>query len=634
MHPSIQGFQTRISAFALALLLAGLWLLLRGYHGITDDGQIYAFQAIARIHPNLASDLYLQNTSQDRFTAFSPFYAWFIEALGLEQAARFLTLLFTVWFLAAAFGAARAIGGRDCAWLAVACLLITAGNYGGSGVFRFAEDFLTARLPAEGLIVTSLLCYLRERKRLAIVVAILALFVHPLIALPGLLLLLCLSLSNQMIVVGAFGGILATLAIASVAVNVSWASRILPIMDPVWLGIVQERSQFLFLQLWSFRDWTLNARPFFCVAITALAVSDERVHKLCVAAAIVGATGLAVAAVASLIGPIALLVQGQAWRWVWITVFVSILLLPVTVLQVWRDEKCGPLCSLLLIAGWTLTATNGLACISLALVLWAMRATISDRTARLLRWVFLALLVAAVVWISLQHCGFAASIRVTGESFFGAVQSKDTFALPFSAALLVAMVWRLMRINNIWSQILLAGTLFVLVIFDLPAALKETRTLGAAADVAEFSDWERVIPPTSTVLVTPARDVGGFVWFTLGRPNYLAVDQSAGVVFSRDTALEVQRRSQVLLPLMDPNWKILSKLRAIAADKPKAEAPSRPLTALSLSRVCSDSQLAFVISPENIGFDPLGHESAGRWKGWNLYDCRKARSPLEKWKLM
>jgi hypothetical protein len=110
----------------------------------------------------------------------------------------------------------------------------------------------------------------------------------------------------------------------------------------------------------------------------------------------------------------------------------------------------------------------------------------------------------------------------------------------------------------------------------------------------------------------------------------LTVDQSAGVVFSRDTALEVQRRSQVLLPLMDPNWKILTKLRATAADKPKSEAPSRPLTALSLRRVCSDSQLAFVISPENIGFDPLGHKSAGPWKGWNLYDCRKARSPLEK----
>jgi hypothetical protein len=629
MHLSTQGFETKISASALALLLAGLWLLLHGYHGITDDGQIYAFQAIARIHPHLANDLYLQNTSQDQFTAFSPFYAWFIEVLGLEHAARLLTLLFTVWFLAAAFSAERVIGGRDCAWLATACLLIATGNYGGSGVFRFAEDFLTARLPAEALIVTSLLCHLRGRKHLAVAFATGALFVHPLVALPGLLLLLCLSLPNQTIVVGAFGSILATLAIASVAANAAWTSPVLPMMDPTWSGVVQERSQFLFLQLWSFRDWTLNARPFFCLALTALAVRDQRIQKLCVAAAIVGATGLAVAAVASLIGPIALLLQGQAWRWVWITVFISILLLPATVLQIWRDKNCGPLCSLLLIGGWTLTATYGLACVSLALVLWVTRTTIGNRTARLFRWLFLALLVGSAAWILVQYCAFATSIRVPGESFLSAARLRDTFALRCSAALFVAIVWRLARINNIWSQIILAGSLFAMVIFDLPAALKETRTLGAVADIAEFSDWEKAIPPTSTVLVTPARDVGVFVWFTLGRPNYLALDQSAGVVFSRDTALEVQRRSQVLLPIMDPNWKILTKLRAAAADKSNSNAPSRPLTAESLRRVCSDGQLAFVISPENIGFDPLRHESAGAWKGWNLYDCRKARPQLE-----
>jgi hypothetical protein len=625
MHSSIQSFQTKICAFALVLVLAAIWQLLRGYHGITDDGQIYAFQAIARIHPYLASDLYLQNTSQDQFTVFSPFYAWFIELLSLEHAARLLTLLFTLWFLAAAFNTARCMGGRDCAWLAVACLLITAGSYGGSGVFRFAETFLTARLPAEALIVSSLLCYLRGRKRLAVTVATLALIVHPLIALPGLLLLLCLSLPSPMIVIGALGSILATLVIASAAANVSWASRLLPTMDPAWLGVVQERSQFLFLQLWSFRDSTLNARPFFCLALTALVVRDERIQKLCIAAAIVGATGLAVAAVASLIGPIALLVQGQAWRWAWITVFVSILLLPATLLQIWRDEKCGPLCSLLLILGWTLTATNGLACVSLALVLWATRISFSDRTARLFRWLFLALLVALLAWMLVQYCDFAASIPLPGVSFLGAGQSRDGFAVRFSAALFVAMVWRLALIKNIWSQILLAGALLAMVIFDLPAAFKESRTLGAAANIAEFSDWDKAIPPASAVLVTPARDVGAFVWFTLGRPNYLAVDQSAGVVFSRDTALEVQRRSQVLLPLMDPNWKILTKLRTAAVDKRKSDVSSRLLTAESLGRVCSDSQLGFVISRENIGFDPLRHEGAGPWKGWSLYDCRKVR---------
>src|SRR5580658_9561031 len=108
MHPST-GTPSKIAILTLALLLVTLWLLLRGYHGLTGDAQIYAFQALARLRPQLATDLYLQNTSQDQFTAFSPFYAACIDLLGLENAARLLTLLFTVWLLAAAWSVARAV---------------------------------------------------------------------------------------------------------------------------------------------------------------------------------------------------------------------------------------------------------------------------------------------------------------------------------------------------------------------------------------------------------------------------------------------------------------------------------------------------------------------------------------------
>jgi hypothetical protein len=164
-------------------MLVTLWLLMRGYQGLTGDGQIYAFQALARIHPQLTTDLYLQNISQDQFTIFSPLYAWFIGLLGLESAVRLLTVCFTVWLLAAAWSLARAIIGRDAAWLAVSFLLIIAGDYGGSGVFRLSEPHLTARLPAEALTITALACHLQGMKRLGVLLAMGALLVHPLIAL-------------------------------------------------------------------------------------------------------------------------------------------------------------------------------------------------------------------------------------------------------------------------------------------------------------------------------------------------------------------------------------------------------------------------------------------------------------------
>src|ERR1700730_803624 len=141
MHTSSTGIDSKITALGFTLMVVTLWLLMRGYHGLTGDAQIYAFQALARLHPPLATDLYLQNTSQDQFTVFSPFYAACIGLMGLESAARALALPFTLWLLGAAWSIARAITGRDAAWLAVAFLLIVAGEYGGSGVFRISEPY-------------------------------------------------------------------------------------------------------------------------------------------------------------------------------------------------------------------------------------------------------------------------------------------------------------------------------------------------------------------------------------------------------------------------------------------------------------------------------------------------------------
>src|SRR5579864_2626466 len=159
MHPT-EGFQSKTATWSLALMLVTLWLLVQGYHGLTGDGQIYALQALARLRPQLSSDLYLQYTSQDQFTIFSLPYAWFIGSFGLESAARLLTLLFTVWFLAATWSVARAVSGGDVAWLVAAFLLIIAGDFGASGVFRILDPFLTARLPAEAMTITALACHL------------------------------------------------------------------------------------------------------------------------------------------------------------------------------------------------------------------------------------------------------------------------------------------------------------------------------------------------------------------------------------------------------------------------------------------------------------------------------------------
>jgi hypothetical protein len=629
MHSSSVGLQSRFARLSLALLPLTLWLALHGYHGITGDGQIYAFQALARLHPQLAADLYLQNASQDQFTLFSPLYAWCIGPLGLEDAARLLTLLFTLWFLAAAWSFASAVTGRDAAPLAVAFLLIVAGNYGASGVFQLLDPSLTARLPAEALIITALACHVRGLSRLSLLLAFGALLIHPLMGLPGLLLVVCLWFPVRVCVIGAIGGMFATLAIAAAAIIQPAASQVLTVMDASWLGVVRERSQFLFLQLWSIHDWDINTQPIISLVFTAIAVTDDRIRKLCAAAAIVGAAGLGVAFIGGLVGPVAILVQGQAWRWLWIAVFIGAALVPVTALRVWRDDKCGPLSALLLVLGWTLPGVGGTACVTLALVFWLTRAHISSHLATCFRWTSAALGVAVVTWIMMKFWVLASPpTPPSGSASSEEVQKQTMYAFRVSAVLGALAWWAIRGSRATWVPMFLSSILIALSVCAFPAAFKQPRTLAAATDIREFADWENVIPPTSTVLVTPARDVGAFVWFTLGRPNYLALDQSTGVVFSRTTALEVRRRSELLLPLTDPDWKILSNLRAMSLNGRTNEATTRPLTSEKLIRVCADPQLGFVISPANVGFDPLRHERGGAWKGWNLYDCRKVRSAL------
>jgi hypothetical protein len=432
-----------------------------------------------------------------------------------------------------------------------------------------------------------------------------------------------------MSVIAAIVGVLTVLAVAIMALTLPVVARGLTVMDSTWLEVVRERSHFLFLQLWSTSDWELNARPFVCLTITALAIEDERIRKLSVGALLVGAAGLAVALIASEIAPIALLIQGQAWRWVWITDFISILLLAPTVLQVWRDEKCGPICAILLVSGWTFAAIDGTLCVSAALIVWLARAHLTARTAIFLRFAAYGAAIVIVAWTLANSWTIATSASAeSGRESLLLARIRNIVGLQIPAVSMIGILWHWIRTSRSMTiPAVVASVLFATAIYILPKSFTEVAPVGSAAQVAEFADWRNAIPETSSVFIADKYDSGSFVWFTLGRPNYLSIDQSAGVVFSRATALEIRRRSEVLRPLMDPDWKRLSLLRqSYSGAQQKKASHYRPLTAQALLGVCSDPQLGFVIAQETVGFDAIRHTHAGPWKDWNLYDCQRVRT--------
>jgi hypothetical protein len=480
---------------------------------------------------------------------------------------------------------------------------------------------------AEALVVTSLVAHFRGRRLLGLGIAVGALFIHPLMALPGVLLLICLWLPVRQAILGAAAGVFATLGIALAAVIAPVTAHFLTIIDASWFEVVRERSQFLFLNYWKLNDWEVHARPFLCLTLSALAIDDERIIRLCIGAALVGAAGLAVAFIAGALGPVAILLQGQAWRWFWTTGFVSVLLLAPTALRLWRDEKCGPICATLMISGWTFAAVDGTVVIALALVLWSLRSRIDSRTGRHLRWASFMLIAVFVMWILANSWSLVTSPPVeSGREFLLIDRIRSISGLQISVVLFFGLFWYWIRSNRtIWVPALVAVFLTVASLLILPGSFKQFGTVGSRAEIEEFSGWRNAIPPTSNVLLVPTKKSASLVWFTLERPSYLSVDQSSGVVFSQATALEIRRRSEVLLPIMEPDWKILSQISLEARGK-KLENLTRPLTSKSLVAICGDSQLGFVIAKESLGFDPLRHTHVGAWKDWNLYDCRRVRS--------
>lgn len=621
----------RGTAIAWALGLVALWTLTHRYRGLEGDAELYAVQALARMHPNLARDLFLRSTSQDSYTIFSAVYARCIAWIGFRPAALVLTLVCKLWFFSASWSVARTLSTRGVAFLAVALLIVLPGEYGAYRVFHYAEDWLTARSLGEALVASTLALALHRRRMSAAFAACTALLVHPLMALPGIALLLCLWAPLRMAIAGALAAILVSLGLALVAARGS-VTGVLALMDPTWLEVVRERSQFLFLQIWSPTDWAKCARAFLSVVLAGLVVPDPRARRLCTSVLIVGATGLVIALLASLV-PVTLLLQGQAWRWVWLSSYVGILLLAPASVALWRTDRWGPLCIILMLGAWVLGAAEGCLCLAGAVTIVLIKPRMMEQTAPIVRGLTIAAGVAVATgalarsWNTVASTGIYPSDAITRVKALASVE-----IVSLLAAALFAYVMSIARSR---ARLTLVAAGFIMVSScALPGAFRTRQVDGAPSLIAEFSNWRSAIPPDSNVLVVPAHNSASFAWFTLERPSYLSVDQSSGVVFSRATALEVVRRSRVLLPLMDPDWRLLSDMRKAHAQPGHDAAHTRPLTRDRLVSVCSDAQLGFVVAKEDVGFSAVRHTGPGIFRDYLLYDCRhvraSARSALER----
>ena len=262
-------------------------------------------------------------------------------------------------------------------------------------------------------------------------------------------------------------------------------------------------------------------------------------------------------------------------------------------------------------------------------MLWLVKGQIADKYARVLTWLAWAVASSVFAWTLstwLIHGQVNAPDPIIESD---ELRQFRKFLSPGISAtvMVVGFAILLSRVNSVAVKVALAAAFILAAVAALPSSfIQPAISHGSPVEIAEFADWRRKIPENSNVLMIPLPTNAIFAWITLNRPSYISVDQSSGVVFARETAMEIRRRSEVLLPIADFDWKIMTRLKIKKLGKRAPDSPPKRLTAEALVSACTDPLLGFVVAKENVGYAPLSHDEDGAWKNWNLYDCSQIRA--------
>lgn len=595
-------------ATAIAVLALGcIWLLTHRYDGIRHDAWLYAAQALARLDSQaFRNDLFFVYGSQDDYSLFSLPYSLLAQSLGIGHASLLLLIAGQLGWALAAFALARCWLAGTALWIGLALLFALPRDYGADGVFHYAESFLTARSAAEPLVLAALAAMIAGRFWLAWLAALLAFACHPIIALPGLLFLAAFQL-------GPGARTLAVLALAAIV-----SSLVLPTMDAEWLGIVRQRAPFVMLDEWR---WAYLLEPLAWMGILAVAATgaSPRLQPASRALVVVGAASALLAILATLTHA-ELLIQVQAWRGAWLIKVVALLVLVGLFAERWQRSSADRwLLAGLTAAAATATTLGGPVAVGLALLNhfgWK-----GGQPPAVPRWLPVAggaalLGVLAMTLLEvLQHAWYAVE-RIYRWVLAppGALLGNFTGLLLGPLVLLLpAGLWLLLRPGR-RHPIAVTLLSFSLFLGALSGWNKDhdndSATLFSAHPPQPFPG---LIPRGATVYWQNHFE---FSWFLLRRANYASSLQAVGLLFSRQTAMEAQRRLKRLADFgsADAQLGLISGTKIVR----------RPPTQSGLIELCRDPILDFVILDLRFeGTAPPVWESGQA--AWFLYRCEDVR---------
>jgi hypothetical protein len=609
------GIRCYARAAAWCAVVIGTFALIHPYAGITHDGILYLGQALARLKPEIYDqDVFFRWGSQDRYTVFSPIYAWLIVRLGIEHANLLLVALAQALFLGASFFLVRALvpaGLRGYAMLVIAC---SNGAYGGYFIFHTAEPFVTPRTFVEAGTLAAVALLIRGRAAWSLALLCGLALLHPLMALAGMLFWWMYQVLQDRR--WAALAILGVVPLALALYGMVPFSQLLEQFDGQWLAMLSAMNPHIFPLKWTLSDWSLVAVDVVQLMV-AIAVTTGVLRSAAIAGLATTAAALGIGVLGADLSHDVLITNLQPWRALWIVHWLAIASLAPVAVRLWAADGVGRLLAGLLVFDFFLRGLPaGIGGAALTVLVFAFRARIAINP-RLMNLVLWALLAGAFLqwwsiaaWMRAEAGNFAVNPLLT---FVSTALSKRFSLVVFGAA----VVW------------------FV---------LRRRTTVGAVTVVAvyafvTFSLWDQRSPlrhymesqPSGShpfsLIVRADQQVLWYEnalapWILMQRRSYISGSQQAGQMFNKDTAMELLRRSQAVsvIQTQENICQMLNGLNRNDACQPDLDALrevcelASDLDYLVLETAISNSWIASWTPPV---------ETGGRRPYYYLYECKK-----------
>lgn len=525
------------------LFIIGLWLLARPYMGIRHDGVLYSGQALYRLLPDIFSrDIFFAFGSQDDYSIYSRLIAYLLGWFDLGSLSMGLLLLALAGLLGAVFALFRQFVPPGQLWWGFVVLAAFPHLYGANQVFAFAEPFLTARVVAEPFALLALLAVWQGRLLLALAWAVLAMSLHPLVALPVFLVAWLFLVQADRRWCWALAGLPLLLLLAWAQVGP--LGFLLQRFDAEWWAVVEVVNRNVFPGNWTLMDWSGVA---FDVTLLAYASTclEGKPRRLVRAVLGAGVLGVGAAILGADLARNVLLTGLQLWRSLWLAHLFALMLLPLVFVHCHQRDRTLRLVAWLLVCS---VLTNAYPSALGALVLTGFLYYQHRRSG----WQpspGLARTLTVAIWLAIL-LATARSVRAMwltpgdGDIAFNELDKADWLYLFSLPPLALALAWCYRSLDRRLALVL-AGLLFVLGAWQWDHRSPLTRFIENPG--MEAQELRRRIPDHAQIYWHTPKGIR-LTWLVLQRPSYYSLTQAAGLLFKRDTALEMQRRTDLLIP--------------------------------------------------------------------------------------